>query len=197
MIIFINGAFGVGKTTIAETLVSRIPNSLLFDPEEVGYFLRNVVNPIEQFEDFQDLAMWRPLVVITAKMLKETYGRTLVMPMTIWHLPYFKEVLAGLRQFEPDLYHFCLTASVETIHNRLKMRPNSSQAYAWCNERIERCVEAFKLPEFAVQIATDGREIEEIVDKLTSIFNCATPPLTYLPHPSPLSTQHPSPRDNV
>ncbi len=34
MIIFINGAFGVGKTTIAENLVSRIPNSLLFDPEE-------------------------------------------------------------------------------------------------------------------------------------------------------------------
>jgi broad-specificity NMP kinase len=27
MIIFINGAFGVGKTTVAELLVSRLPNS--------------------------------------------------------------------------------------------------------------------------------------------------------------------------
>jgi dephospho-CoA kinase len=32
MIIFINGSFGVGKTTVAEMLVKRISNSLLFDP---------------------------------------------------------------------------------------------------------------------------------------------------------------------
>lgn len=36
MIIFINGALGVGKTTVAELLVSRLSNSLLYDPEEVG-----------------------------------------------------------------------------------------------------------------------------------------------------------------
>jgi len=35
VIIFINGSFGVGKTTVAEKLVSRLPDSLLYDPEEV------------------------------------------------------------------------------------------------------------------------------------------------------------------
>jgi deoxyadenosine/deoxycytidine kinase len=32
MILFINGSFRVGKTTVAEMLVKRISNSLLFDP---------------------------------------------------------------------------------------------------------------------------------------------------------------------
>ncbi|MDQ6661003.1 MAG: AAA family ATPase, partial [Chloroflexota bacterium] len=72
MIIFINGAFGVGKTTLAEMLVQRISNSLLFDPEIVGFFLRAIVSPIETFDDFQDLPMWRPLVVTTAQMLLQT-----------------------------------------------------------------------------------------------------------------------------
>lgn len=43
MIIMINGAFGVGKTTVATILLERIPNSMLIDPEEVGYMLRNII----------------------------------------------------------------------------------------------------------------------------------------------------------
>src|SRR6266568_4231951 len=110
MILLINGAFGVGKTTVAEQLMKHLPNSLLFDTEEVGFFLRNIVRPIEKFEDFQDLSMWRRLTITTAQLLRQTYGRTLIMPMTIWYRHYFDEVIAGLRQFEPDLLHFCLTA---------------------------------------------------------------------------------------
>lgn len=43
MIIMINGAFGVGKTTIAEKLLGTIANSMLYDPEEVGFMLRNII----------------------------------------------------------------------------------------------------------------------------------------------------------
>ena len=45
MIVFINGPFGVGKTTVAERLVGRLPGSLLFDAELVGSFLRRIVAP--------------------------------------------------------------------------------------------------------------------------------------------------------
>src|SRR5579863_6999232 len=103
MIIFINGAFGVGKTTLAELLVERVENSLLFDAEEVGICLSHIVQPIVAFDDFQDLPMWRTLTVETAKQLRQTYGRTLIMPMTIWHRPYFEEVMAGLRLHEDQL----------------------------------------------------------------------------------------------
>jgi uridine kinase len=39
MIIMINGAFGAGKTTVANKLLKLMPNCMLYDPEEVG--LRN------------------------------------------------------------------------------------------------------------------------------------------------------------
>jgi hypothetical protein len=39
MIIWINGAFGAGKTTLAEELQRRLPEAMPFDPEYVGYTL--------------------------------------------------------------------------------------------------------------------------------------------------------------
>ncbi len=166
MIIFINGSFGVGKSTLAEKLVERIPNSLLYDPEMAGYYLRAIVGPIDQFDDFQDLAIWRPLVVTTARLLQQTYGRTLIMPMTIWNTAYFDEIMSGLRAFEPQLFHFCLIASKETIYQRLHSRPNSAQASAWVAERIDRCIAAFQSPRFKVQVATDNSAPDELVEEI-------------------------------
>lgn len=168
MIIFINGAFGAGKTTITEMLVERIPNSLLYDPEVVGMGLRYIVQPIVQFDDFQDLPPWRPLVVETAHHLLKTYGRTLIMPMTLWNTAYFVEIMNGLRQFEPQLFHFCLTATRATLLKRLQERTSSPAAYAWACERIERCVSAFQDDIFEVHLLTDDRTPEELVAEILS-----------------------------
>ena len=37
MIIMINGAFGVGKTTIANELQTEIQNSMIYEPELINY----------------------------------------------------------------------------------------------------------------------------------------------------------------
>lgn len=71
MIILINGSFVVGKTTIAELLVQRLYHSMLYDPEIVGSGLAYIIKPIETFTDFQDLTAWRPLVLETARVLKQ------------------------------------------------------------------------------------------------------------------------------
>ena len=166
MIIFINGAFGVGKTTLAELLVKRIENSLLFDAELVGTCLSHIVRPIVAFDDFQALPMWRTLTIETAWQLKQTYQRTLIMPMTIWHQPYFEEVMVGLRQHEEQLYHFCLTASGETIAARLRQRNYLPETHAFCYEHIELCVSAFQSPLFAVQLDTEGKRPPELAEKV-------------------------------
>lgn len=36
MIIWINGPYGVGKSTLAEALQQKLPNSFLFDAEQIG-----------------------------------------------------------------------------------------------------------------------------------------------------------------
>jgi len=166
MIVFINGAFGVGKTTLAELLLARIENSLLFDAEEVGAFLSHVVHPIVTFDDFQDLPMWRTLTVETAKQLKQIYSRTLIMPMTIWYQPYFEEVMAGLRRSEPQLYHFCLTASAESIAARLRKRNYLPETHAFCYEHIEPCVTAFKSPLFARQLDAEEKPPEALAEEI-------------------------------
>lgn len=72
MIIMINGAFGVGKTSVAEALNQTLDNSMLYDPEEVGFMLRNIVTEKvlesdEKTNDFQDLELWKTLTVEVAK----------------------------------------------------------------------------------------------------------------------------------
>ena len=112
--------------------------------------------------------MWHSLTITTAQLLKQTYRRTLVVPMTFWYEPYFHEIISGLKQFEPDLFHFCLTASVNTIFERLEGRrsEHASGAYAWICQRVEGCVKAFQSPTFAMHIETDRRVPDEITSEI-------------------------------
>lgn len=66
------------KTTISNKLLSEISNSMRFDPEEVGFMLRNIVpDGIKRHEaktgDFQDLHLWKVLTVQIATVLVAKY----------------------------------------------------------------------------------------------------------------------------
>lgn len=164
MMLFINGAFGVGKTAVAERLVARLPNSLLYDPELVGAALRQIVKPIDYPEDFQDIPLWPPLTVATARLLREQYGRDLFIPMTIWRADYFEQIVGALRRCEPEVHHFCLTARAETIYARLRERGAKPGWWEW--ERVERCVAAFQSPLFAQHLPTEDKTPDELVAEL-------------------------------
>ena len=43
MIIWINGPFGAGKTTLAKRLRDRRSKSLILDPEEIGFVVKETV----------------------------------------------------------------------------------------------------------------------------------------------------------
>ena len=101
-IVMINGAFGVGKTTVANGLLAQIPDSMLYDPEEVGQMLRKIGGGIrsadEKIGDFQDDPLWPALTVEVAKRLFNEYKRPLIIPMTLAHIPYFTTIKDGLAQ---------------------------------------------------------------------------------------------------
>jgi broad-specificity NMP kinase len=116
VIIIINGAFGVGKTTISNELLKEIKYSMIYDPEEIGFMLRNIVpENIKQLEaetgDFQDLQLWKELTVEVAKLLISKYNMNLIVPVTIRNPEYFHYIIEGLKSIDKQTYHFCLTAS--------------------------------------------------------------------------------------
>jgi adenylate kinase family enzyme len=171
MIIMINGAFGSGKTTVASRLLQAIPDSMLFDPEEVGYMLRSIIpkdvmDEAENTGDFQDLELWTILTVHVARLLKGKYTKHLTVPMTIHNERYFEYIHAGFKQIDVQTHHFCLLASEETIHERLRQRGETEGN--WCFQQTRKCVEAFRDPVFAEYIDTDSIPLDGVIAKIVA-----------------------------
>ena len=158
MIVMLNGAFGVGKTTLANALLAERPDWMLFDPEEVGAMLWKICP--EPRGDFQELRAWAPLVVDTARTLLATYGRSLVVPMTLVHEANYRVVREGFARIT-ETHHFALIASSETIARRLTERGSDQ----WAFDQIERCVATLESPEFAVHLRAD-KSVNELVEEV-------------------------------
>ena len=59
LIIWLNGAFGAGKTQTAFELRHRLGDAFVYDPENMGYCIRQNVPDTCKYGDFQDYPMWR------------------------------------------------------------------------------------------------------------------------------------------
>lgn len=168
MIVMINGAFGVGKTTVAKALNEQWQNSMVYDPEMVGVMLREMLpSDIKQQEaeegDFQDLILWKELVVQIAQSLVRKYNCHLIVPMSIPNIDYFNYIRKGFERIS-NTEHYCLTASPETIESRLLMR--GEEKGDWCFQQTDRCVRNFKQYDFSIYISTEDRSVEAIAQEI-------------------------------
>ena len=141
MIIMINGAFGSGKTTVAELLNNRIPNSMIYDPEEIGFMLRNIFSDdikseSEKTDNFQDIVLWKELVVDVGNGLRKAYGRSLIVPMTICDRDRFLSIKDGLLKAD-NVITFWLNAKRKTLENRLSKRGDG--VGSWPYIQIDLC----------------------------------------------------------
>lgn len=116
---WLNGPFGVGKTSTANELAAMLPGSLLYDPEEVGTMMRKLL-PHRPRGDFQDIPAWRPIVVATAhELLRSGEGDPLIVPMTLLHQPYATEIITGLHDRGITVHHLLLHAAEQELRNRI------------------------------------------------------------------------------
>ncbi|MEO3978331.1 NUDIX domain-containing protein [Streptomyces sp. CAU 1734] len=155
MIIWLNGAFGSGKTSTAQELIDLIPNSTLYDPEFTGAGLGALLPPkrLAEVSDYQDLAIWRRLVVDTAAALLAELGGVLVVPMTLLRQEYRDEIFGGLAARRIPVRHVLLRPDETILRSRIAERgetpvaPSGAGAGAgagtgrysvrWANERLE------------------------------------------------------------
>jgi hypothetical protein len=146
-IVWINGAFGSGKTTLTGELHRRRPDALVYDPEQIGYVLREIVNV--PTGNFQDLPLWRSQAAALAVGLAEQYLRPVFVPMTLVRPQYVDEIFGILRRSGLVVHHFFLKVPPEELIRRIDDREvaggdpeREAAARAWCKEQIASCVAA-------------------------------------------------------
>lgn len=157
MILLLNGAFGIGKTTVARALAARMPRCVLFGPEPIGIALQRITRA----GDFQDLRLWRRLTVLALRVVR-LFRPNVIVPMAFSNIAYLDEIRAGIRRFEPDVRHVCLVAPVAVVHERLSQR---GDAGAWEYRRASECCLAHQREEFAAHVDAD-RDPEAIAEEL-------------------------------
>lgn len=77
---------------------------LVYDPEMVGYVLREIVEV--PTGDFQDLRLWRRQVADLAVGLVEEYERPVLVPMALVNPGYVREIFGALKDAGIDVHHF-------------------------------------------------------------------------------------------
>jgi len=164
MVIWLNGSFGVGKTTIANELVKKLAGVFIYDPENLGTFLRD--NLKYNYNDYQDYPFFRQFNFEIIKDLNNNY-KYIIVPMTLTNKAYYDEIIGRLNNSGISVKHFILIASKETIKNRLNNRANTT---LWSYEQVDRCLEAFEKVILGERINTDNQGINETVDNILNLI---------------------------
>ncbi|MBE4910035.1 AAA family ATPase [Bacillus luteolus] len=166
MIIWVNGAFGSGKTQTSYELHRRIPNSCVYDPENVGFYINKNVPKEIQKADFQDYPIWREINYTMLKNINSEYKGIIIVPMTIVNPVYFDEIIVKLRNDGVTVNHFVLWASKETLKKRLRSRGECKNS--WAYNQIDRCMQGLNEEIFQRLIDTNHMTIDSVVETIAS-----------------------------
>lgn len=157
MVIWLNGAFGVGKTSVARELLPLLPSARLVDPERLGYVMRRT---FWRGRDYQDVASWRRL---TRRQVERAGRRGIaVVPMTVVDARVLDEVVGGLHGVRVLL----LAARRDVLEARIVA---SDEARDWRLAQLDRCLGAFAAGGFGEPVATDGRTPSELAQEIAAL----------------------------
>jgi predicted kinase len=171
VIIWLNGGFGAGKTTLAAELHRRVPDAVVYDPEDVGFMLWKWM---PRNDDFQHLPSWRELAVATALSLRRHHADTLIVPMSLLRDAYRAEILGGLADAGEEVLHVFLEVDADVLRTRLKTRapvssdPGANQsAREWALSRVDAAIlAAARQPAGTLMLRSDRLTPTELADEV-------------------------------
>ncbi|MFI9202668.1 NUDIX domain-containing protein [Streptomyces sp. NPDC053048] len=197
MIVWLNGAFGAGKTSTAKHLAELIPGGNLYDPEVTGGALRYLLPPkrLSEVHDYQDLPVWRSMVVDTAAALLAELGGVLVVPMTLLRQEYRDEIFGALASRRIKVRHVLLDTDETILRGRIEGRvefpddpAHSESVRQWARDHIAPYREALPwLREDALTVDTGGltpRQAAERVAAAVRDGSAAYCPIVQTPQPT-------------
>ncbi len=158
MIIWLSGAYGVGKSTLAEAMAEKMENALIFDAEEVGNAVRGSYPDCPYGYIFEDYPLWGAFCYQLLKDVHEKFRKDILVPMTLLRRGSYG-IIEKLNRDGIDTRLVVLEASWQTVHDRILARGEDEDC--WCMENIGLAREGCAaLP--GIHIQTDGRTVEEL-----------------------------------
>lgn len=136
VLVWLNGTFGVGKTTTAREIVALSSRRRIFDPEWVGYMLRAHLADLE-FDDFQELPPWRALVPRTAEQIMRLTDDELVAVQTVLVEDYWRELREGFAELQVPLLHVVLDCDEDALRKRISEDEVDAGAAEWRMNHID------------------------------------------------------------
>lgn len=137
MILWLNGPFGVGKTTTAQAICEGRSAWTLFDPEEIGQRVR-VENPEQPSTDFQDIRQWRVLVPQALCTHDDANAGNVVAPQTVLNQSYWNEMCHQFEQHHSMVFHVMLDCDSAILAARIANDQFNNAACGWRSEHLDQ-----------------------------------------------------------
>lgn len=162
MIIWISGAYGVGKSTLAEAMAAKMENTMIFDAEEVGNAVRGNYPDCPYGYIFEDYPLWGEFCYLLLKDIHEKFHKNILVPMTLVRKESY-DIIENLNRDGVNTQLVVLEASYQTVHNRILARGEKEDC--WCMKNIELArSSSSSLP--GIHIRTDGRTVVELCESV-------------------------------
>ena len=166
MVIWISGAYGVGKSTLAEALAPQIENAMIFDAEEVGNAVRENYPGLPYGVIYEDYPLWSEFCYRLIRDIHEKFHKNILVPMTLVRPRSYERIVHRLMADGIHVHYIVLEASYASIHDRILAR--GEEEGCWCMENIELArAGSAALP--GIHIQTDGKCVENLMDELLTV----------------------------
>jgi len=174
VIIWLNGAFGAGKTTTAAELAGTMPSARLFDPEMVGYLLMEYLKD-HDFYDFQELPAWRTLVPAVTNEIARFTGQHLIATQAVLNESYWTELQQGFKQHSLEVFHVVLDVDTEVLARRIKGDELEQTARQWRLDHIRDYAAARPWMVASADLVVDSTSMP-VADVARSVLRAIHPP---------------------
>ena len=177
MLLWINGPFGGGKTATAYELHRRLDQSIVCDPEHLGYGLHRML-PSDLRTNFQSFAAWRQGVYEVLDLVARKSAGPVIVPMTIINPGYFDQTVGRLRQDGHDVRHFSLLADRGTVLRRLRKRTLGLglSHERWAVANLDECLAQLQDEVFAEHLFTDEMSVAQVAEAIARSAGLAIRP---------------------